>query len=181
VTLSFVSQVDAGRRAKAYVEEPNTGILSPVPPHGVPVRGNRPGVPSHGYLRHAAQHVLSRSEPERRVGDGGGRRARELSDVGVQAVRLARREHAGRARDELHRVPVQVHGVLAAVEVVDDNLDDVAAEHDVRVGVGAVDSGVGGVGARGKCRVEGGHGLADVGDIVEYRPELQLDIARRHM
>jgi hypothetical protein len=95
-----------------------------------------------------------------------------LSDVGVQALLwLLRREYPGRASDELHGVPVQMHGMLARVEVVDDNLDYIAAEHNVGVGVGAVDSGVGGLSSRGKCRVEGWHGLADVGDVVEYGPE----------
>lgn len=101
-----------------------------------------------------------------------------LSDVGVMAALTPRREHARRARHELHRVPMQMHGMLATVEVVDDDLDDVAAEHDVRVGVGAVDSGVGSLGSCGKCRIERWHGLADVGDVVEYRPGLKLDTAR---
>jgi hypothetical protein len=160
------------------VKEPNAGILSLVPPYGVPIGGHRPGVPPHGYLWHAAQHVLPGSESEGRVADSGGRRARVLSDVGVQAALLPRREHARRARHELHLMPVQMHGMLATVEVVDDDLDDVAAEHDVRVSIGAVDSGVGGLGSCGKCCVERWHGLADVCDVVEYRPKLKLDIAR---
>jgi hypothetical protein len=69
-----------------------------------------------------------------------------LPDIRVVLAPRSRGEHARRARDELHSVPMQMHGMLAAVEVIDNDFDNVTTEYDVRIGR-AVDAGVGGAGA----------------------------------
>lgn len=63
-------------------------------------------------------------------------------------------------------VAVEVEGVACCVEVVDDDLDDVAVGDDEGVDL-AVDDGVGVVGACCGGGVEGWYLLADIGFVVE--------------
>lgn len=72
-----------------------------------------------------------------------------------------------RAEDSLEGMSVEMEGVAARVEVVDDKLDDLVLLEDNRVGVAAVDGGVGGIFAGVEDRVQRGNLGAGVGDVVE--------------
>lgn len=72
---------------------------------------------------------------------------------------------------DLEVVAVQVERVLAGVEVVDHDLDDLVLGEDEGVCVGAVDGGVCCVLAGCESGVEGGDFGGDVGDVVEEGAE----------
>lgn len=93
-------------------------------------------------------------------GDGG-------KDGGVIVVACI----VGGARDSLEGVAVEVEGVLAFICVVEDDVDDGAVGEDKRVGVGAVDGGVGGCRACAKGGEKGGNFGADVGYVVKEGAE----------
>ena len=122
------------------VEQPDARIIALEAQHEVAIRADDDGVAAHGHGREL-----------------GGRDAR---------VGKGPRVVVG-APDGLEVVPVQVEGVLARVEVVDDDVDDLVLLQDERVRVGAVDGWVGGVLARAEDGVEGGDLGGDVGDVVE--------------
>jgi hypothetical protein len=62
-----------------------------------------------------------------------------------------------------------MEGMLARVEVVDHDVNDLVLFEDEGVRVGAVDGGVGREFAGGQDRVEGGDLGGDVGYVVEER------------
>lgn len=69
--------------------------------------------------------------------------------------------------DSLEGVSVEMERVAARVEVVDDELDNLVLLQDHRVGIAAIDGGVGGVFAGVEDRVQCGNLGAGVGDVVE--------------
>ena len=80
----------------------------------------------------------------------------------------------GRADDSLEDVAVEMEGMTAGVEVVEDDFDDLVFLEDEGVGVGAVDGGVGGGDAGGEGAVEGGDFGPDVGDVVEESADVEV-------
>ena len=88
---------------------------------------------------------------------------------GGEAALLARVDAGvfGGAGDDLEVVAVQVHGVPAGVEVVDDDFDDFVGFEDEGVAVGPVHNGVGGGLLGCESGEEGGHFLFEVGYVVE--------------
>jgi hypothetical protein len=71
-------------------------------------------------------------------------------------------------------VAVQVEGVLARVEVVEHNIDDLIFLENERVCVGAIDGRVGGVLVGSEDGVEGWDFGCDVGNVVEKCAALAL-------
>ena len=122
------------------IVDPLTWIIGPESKHHVPLRVQHDRVPSHGN-----------------PGKLG------LRDVGV----LKRAGRALGAPHGLEVVPVQVEGVLAGVDVVDDDLHDLAALQHEGVRVLAVDGRVGGQLAGREGGEQGWYFWGCVGYVVE--------------
>ena len=90
------------------------------------------------------------------------RRRRRVVDVPGRPVARPR----ARAVEHLEVVAVQVERVRGIIDVVDDDLHDIAVFNDEGVDL-AVDDGVGVEVAGGRRAVQGGDLLADVGEVVE--------------
>ena len=80
------------------------------------------------------------------------------------------------ASEDLKRVAVEVKGVAAIVEIVQDDVDSVVISQDVCVGIDTVNDLVGGLGASAEGGVEGGDFLGQVSYIIEDRPTEGISI-----
>ena len=115
------------------------------------------------------------AQHEERVGHDGDRvahgRGAGVVDVAAGPVACV----AAGAVQDLEVVAVEVEGMAGGVDVVDDYLDNVAVVDD-EGDDGAVDGLVRVVFSRCRGGVEGRHGLADIGDVVETgaKPPLEL-------
>lgn len=118
-----------------------TGVVGAEAQHQVPVGPHDDGVAAHGHAR------------------------KRLVRVGALVVVGARL--LGRAVDGLEVVAVEVEGVAARVEVVEDNLHHLVLFQYKGVREVAVDGRVHDLVAGGEGRVERGHLGVDVGDVVE--------------
>ena len=135
------------------VEEEDAGVIGFEAQHDVALLGDLHGVPAHGDA------------------SGGG-----VVDRGAVGAGCFVGKHAGSgASDHLELVAVQVKGVATVVEVIEADLHDGIVPEDIWVAIDAVDDGVGGIGAGGEGRVEGGHDLADIGNIVHGSPVLAVN------
>lgn len=120
------------------MKEPDAGVVGAKAEDEVAVGFDEDGVAAHG---------------------GGGERfcRRGVVEAGVVVA----------AVDDLKRVAVEMEGMFSRVVIVEDDLDDLVVAEDELIGMGAVDEGVGCVGAGGEDGVEGGDFGSDIGFVVE--------------
>ena len=109
------------------MEEPHPRVIGLEPQHHIPTRLNHDGVAAD-------------------------RGAREMRGTAASVWASVYRGSG----EELESVAVEVEGVAAVIEVVEDDVDGGVMGEDVRVGVDAVDDGVCGLGAGAEGGVEGG-------------------------
>lgn len=122
------------------VKQPNTRVIGLEAQDDIAVGVEDEGISSHGD-----------------GGEGGG------GNVGV----LKGASFFFGAVEGLEVVPVEMEGMTAWVDVVDDDFDDLVFFQDEAVRVGAVNGWVGGEGAGGEGRVEGWDFGVGVGYVVE--------------
>lgn len=118
----------------------HTRIVTFEPQHHIPVRVQHHRVPLHGNAREVGRRDVG-------VGKGAGL--------------------VGRAPDDLELVAVQVERVLARVEIVQHDVDDLVLLKNEGVGVGSIHCRVIRVFPCGEGGVERRHFRGDVGDVVE--------------
>jgi len=141
-----------GDQARGHVpfdvamEEPHAWVVGTEAEHDIAVRVDEDGVAAHG------------------VG-GEWRGSRGVVDACFVFA----------AVDDLKGVTVEVERVFSRVIVVQDDFDDLVGFEDKLVGVGAVDGGIGCVGASGEDGVEGGNFRCNVGHVVEESTAHILD------